>query len=53
VDINQNQIEYILEYIKGLKVKISPIIEQGQKSKFGNYLETRKFKSNKKIKIPA
>lgn len=50
MDVDQNQIDYILEYVKGLKVKISPITKQTKTSKFGNYLRTRIFKPGKNTK---
>ncbi|MEI6728994.1 MAG: hypothetical protein WCK98_05105 [bacterium] len=50
MDIDTNNTDYILEYVKGLKVKISPIRDLEKKSKFGNYLKTRKFKSSKNSK---
>ncbi len=49
-DINTNNVEYILEYVKGLKVKLSTIEADNKVTKFQKYLNKRKLKSNPNYK---
>lgn len=50
IDINKNDSEYILEYIKGLKVKIVPIKKNVQSSNLSIYIKSRKWKESKDYK---
>jgi hypothetical protein len=50
IDVNNLSTEYIIEYTKGMKVKISPI-ESTNNTKFERFLESNQWKNDDNYKV--
>lgn len=50
MDIHNNDAEYVLEYVKGLKVKLVPVSIKTKESNLSLFIKTRVWKGDKEYK---